>query len=102
MRTRTKQSGFSILELSLIVVVVAALGLVGWAVYQNQQASDKAQLLSSDPAPTPATTATNISPAPEIKSTDDLDKALQALEQNDPSTTNSSDSKLLDSQTGTF
>jgi Tfp pilus assembly protein PilV len=35
------QSGFSTVEIILIIVIVGAIGLVGWFVYHTKQNSDK-------------------------------------------------------------
>lgn len=35
------QSGFSAVEVSLIIVIVAIIGFVGWFVYHTKQNSDK-------------------------------------------------------------
>lgn len=97
MRIRKQQSGFAIIELVLIVVILVAIGFAGWWVYQKR---------NDTTAPSPTTTASNtqspvaknVSTAPTVNSTSDLDKELNTLDQNDPSTTNSADSSQLDSQ----
>lgn len=35
------QSGFSTIEIILIIVIVGAIGLIGWFVYHTKQNSDK-------------------------------------------------------------
>lgn len=100
MRKGSNQSGFSVVELVIVVAVVAVLGFVGYSVYSRQ--SNKTAATASNATPgvssVQSPVASNVSSAPTISSTGDLDKAMATLNQNDPTATNSSDSSQLDSQ----
>jgi Tfp pilus assembly protein PilE len=101
MRNKEKSSGFTVVELVLIVVVLAVAGFTGWWVYQRQQdttVSSPATAALNDTSPV----ATNVSSAPAIQSSSDLNNALQVLSQNDPSAGNSSDINHLNTQTSGF
>lgn len=99
MRIRKEQRGFAAPELILAVVIVAAIVVAGWWVYQQ-----RANKTTAAPTTTSATSeaqspvAHNVSTAPPVNSTSDLDKALTTLSQNDPSAANSADSSTLSSQ----
>ncbi len=99
MKTRKNQSGFAILELVLVVVIVAVLAGAGWWVYNRQHKSSPA---ASNSTASNRSSSGNVSPAPQIKTSNDLDQALQVLNQNDPATANSSDTSQLNSQTSAF
>lgn len=98
MSLRKSQLGFSAVELTIIVVIVAALALVGYTVYnrQNNKTATTTQPTNSQ------ATATDVPSAPAISSTSDLDKASAVLDQVDPGASNSNDSSQLDSQLATF
>jgi len=97
MRIRKQQSGFAVVELVVVVVILAAIGFVGWQVYQKQSGATTAN--TPPTANTQSPVAKDVSAAPSVDSTSDLDAALNTLNQNDPSTANSSDSSQLSSQT---
>lgn len=98
MRTRKQQSGFAVIELVIVVVILAAIGFAGWWVYQRQH--NKTTTANMTPTTsTQSPVANNVSSAPVVNSTSGLDAALNTLNQNDPSAANSSDSSQLSSQT---
>ena len=98
MRIRKQQAGFAIAEFVLVIVILAAIGLAGWWVYQHHHtATTTANTTSANDTQSPV--ANNVSTAPAVTKTSDLDSALNTLDQNDPSAANSSDSSQLDSQT---
>lgn len=99
MKNRKNQSGFAILELILVVVIVAVLAGAGWWVYNRQHKSSPA---ASNSTASSQSSSGNVSPAPQIKTSNDLDQALQVLNQNDPTTANSSDTSQLNSQSAAF
>lgn len=69
-----RQAGFAALEISVVVILVAAIAIVGFVVWRQQR--DGAQ------PPTPATEAsTNVPAAPAVDNTGDLDAAVQTLDQ---------------------
>jgi cytoskeletal protein RodZ len=97
MRIRKQQSGFAIAELVLIVVILVAIGFVGWWVYQKRNdTTTPSTTTTANDAQSPV--AKNVSTAPTVNSTSDLDKELNTLNQNDPSATNNADSSQLDTQ----
>jgi prepilin-type N-terminal cleavage/methylation domain-containing protein len=101
MRAKTNQSGFSAVELVIVLAVVGVLGFVGFSVYNRQQTK------TTDTGTTQANNgqsakANDVASAPNISSTSDLDKAATMLDQTDPSGSNNSDAGQLDSQTANF
>lgn len=99
MRTYKPQNGFALLELLLVLVVLAGIAFAGFWVYQKQADKDnKPAAAASTPSSNQQPKANNVSTAPEVKSTSDLDKAAQTLDQNDPAAANSADSGSLDTQ----
>lgn len=90
-----RQSGFSAVELVIVLAVVAVLGLVGYSV--NNRLRNKPGSTQNS-----AAKASDVSAAPEVKSASDLDKASQVLDQNNPGSTNSSDASKLDGELGAF
>lgn len=95
MSFRKNQSGFSVVELVIILLVVGALAFVGYMVYNRQQddkttVNDTSQSVATDDVPS----------APEIKTTGDLDKASATLDQVDVDSNN--DSSQLDSELSAF
>lgn len=88
------QKGFSIIELLLIIVVVAGLAYAGFKVYDARQTKNSA-------ASEQSSTATDVSTAPTIKESTDLDAASKLLDQNDPATSNQ-DAAQLDSELANF
>lgn len=106
MRNSKRQSGFALLEGILIIVILAAVVATGWWIYQRQHKASTAGA-----GPTSATSATasqspvanDVSSAPtKINSTSDLNNALNTLNQNDPSSANTSDSTQLSTQSSSF
>lgn len=99
MRIRKQQSGFAVLELVLVIVIIAAIVVAGLWVYNRNKSGNGTETASTTPTTsTQSPVAHNVSTAPTINSTSDLDKALATLNQNNPATTNSSDQSQLDSQ----
>jgi Tfp pilus assembly protein FimT len=95
MSLRKHQSGFSAAELVLILVVVGIIAVVGYVVYNRQPKT-------TTNVPAQASQVSDVSSAPTIATTSDLDKALQVLDQNNPGSANSSDTSQLNSQTSSF
>lgn len=101
MHIRSTQSGFSPVEVLIVVAVVAVLGLVGYTVYNRQQ--DKtAKTGSTQQLASQTPTAEDVKAAPSVSSTGDLDKAMQVLDQTDPGGSNNSDASQLDGQVSNF
>jgi Tfp pilus assembly protein PilE len=103
MSTHTNQSGFSVVELAIILVVVGVLAFVGYNIYSRQNSNKTADssTTSKTAGPEPAK-ANDVTSAPNIKSTSDLDKASAALDQTDPGGSNNSDANQLDTQLANF
>lgn len=99
MKLRKNQSGFSAVELVVVLVVVAAVAFIGYGIYSNH--TNKVTN-NNTPAYTPLNTSSTVSTAPAVTSASGLDQALQTLNQNDPSTANASDSNQLNSQLSGF
>lgn len=93
-----KQSGFSGVELVITILVVAVIAGAGWMVYRNNHPAAKSLNASTNNSANTSATASDVSSAPPIQSTSDLDNALKVLNQNDPSTANASDDLQLTSQ----
>lgn len=64
--SRNNQRGIAHLGILLLVVVVAAIGLVGWKVYEKQQTAN---------APATSQTETEASDVPQVNSASDLKEA---------------------------
>jgi prepilin-type N-terminal cleavage/methylation domain-containing protein len=93
MSSRKSQSGFSPVELVIVLAVVAVLAVVGYTVYNRQNSrTATTQPANSQPAATDAETA------PTISSAKDLDKAGAALDRTDPGGSNDADVNQLDAQ----
>jgi prepilin-type N-terminal cleavage/methylation domain-containing protein len=95
MRTHTHQSGFSAIEIVLVVAVVALIGFLGYTAYTHFQAN------KTDGVGQQAPTANDVTSAPAINSTSDLDAAQAALDQTDPSNGNT-DATQLDNAVSAF
>lgn len=99
MKLRKNQSGFAIVELGVIVIVVAAIGLLAYYFYNHNHNvyNNDTGLNTSQKTP-----ASNVSSAPAVSSVSDLNSAEQILDQNDPGTANNTDSSQLSSQLNGF
>lgn len=97
MRLRTNQSGFSPVELVIVIAIVAVLGFVGYSVYDRQSSKTADVTGTSQSA-----TASDVAPAPAVSSTSSLDEAAATLDQTDPSGTNNTDASQLDAQLTNF
>lgn len=98
MRTKHNTSGFSIIELGVILLVVGLLGFIGYTFYKNHQTA-------SNTTPTTATVASvapiaTVPVAPTITSTADLTSAETAL--NSTSGQNATDNAQLSSEISNF
>jgi hypothetical protein len=94
------QQGVAIFELILVIAIVAIVAVVGLKVANNRtNLSNESGTASTSQQ---KTLSTSVTPAPQIKSTADLDKAAAALDANDPASANQSDSSQLDSDSADF
>ncbi len=87
------ESGFTHVAGLLVVLVFGAIGAIGYTLYANPATPGKNDVVR---VVTPE--AVTVPDAPEIKSVDDLDPALKALDQVDPDESSKSDSASLDRQ----
>lgn len=101
MKLAKSQTGFSAVELIIILAVVGILGFVGYTVYNRQQ-DEKTSGSTSQSVNEESATATDVGSAPEIKTTSDLDKASATLDQTDPGGSSNRDASRLDSELSTF
>lgn len=95
MRMQLKQAGFSGVEAVIILVIAGVIGGVGYSVYHR---SNNVITSSSVPVAKQSAKAQNVSQAPAVQSTSDLNTASTTLDKNDPSSTNGSDLDQLDSE----
>lgn len=93
MTTSRKSAGFALLEAIVVVAAIAAIGFGVWKVYDSHH---------NKPLAASSSQATDVTVAPAVASTSDLDKAQKALDQTDPSASDTSDNGQLDSQLSAF
>lgn len=101
MRIRTNHAGFSVVEVTVLAVVVVALGFVAFTVY-NRQNTKTTSSTSVAGSAKQNSKASDVAVSPNVKSTADLDKAANTLDQTDPAGSNNSDAAELDQQLATF
>ncbi len=99
MNTAKNQRGFSAIEATILVLVIAGLGFVGYMVYDRQQDEAATDATTSQQTASSAATSDEES-VPEITSIDDLTKAEQALEA--ASAEDSDNSTQLDAELAAF
>lgn len=100
MKRHTNRSGFSILEVAIIVVVIAIIGLLAYTFY-NRRASDAA-LNGNNRTNSQSAVATDVETAPAINDTASLDAAETVLDQTNPGGSNNADASQLDAELSTF
>jgi len=100
-----KQSGFTIIEILLVIILVVGVIGLGYYVWYRNQSSSTASTNGPTMIHTGTTSyqspATATAQAPVVTDPDDLNSAYQALNQTDP-TTNNTDNAQLSSQTDGF
>ncbi len=89
------ESGFTHVAAVLVVLVFGAIGAIGYTLYANPANPGTG---SNDVVRVDTKEEVAIPTAPEIKSAEDLDQALNALDQVDPDKTSKSDSSSLERQ----
>lgn len=95
MSTLTHQKGFSIVEIVFVVAVLGVIGFLGYTFYSNSHTSKDPVADSSQSA-----TVTDVTTAPNVSSTADLDKAQAVLDQTNPDS--NSDSSQLELELSNF
>jgi type II secretory pathway pseudopilin PulG len=95
MITRTdNRSGFTLVEVLVLVIVVAIVGVLGFTFYgrMNKQVASHTSQSSVE---------SDVQGAPEVTKTSDLDEAEAILNQTDPAASDS-DASQLDSMSSEF
>lgn len=98
MNFRKNQSGFSVVELVIILAIVSAIAFVGYTVYNRQQ--DNKAVDGGDSSTSQSAVANDVPSAPEVKSASDLDKASATLD--NANLDDDNDSSQLDSELSAF
>lgn len=96
---RLSQSGFAVIELGIVVIILAAIAGAGyyvWNSHKAQPATTTATSSSSYQSPSVTTPA-----APQVNSASDLNSAMAALNQTSVSSSNT-DSSQLNTEAGGF
>lgn len=93
---RSNQKGFSIIEVSIVILVVALVAFAGFYVYNRNHKTVTQEPTSSAQKTTEPTTV-KVKNVAVIKTTADLDKASATLDQTNPEDSNT-DVTTLDSQ----
>jgi type II secretory pathway pseudopilin PulG len=94
MRTRSSQTGFSLVEITLAAAVVIIIGALGYVFYTNYQ--------NSQTKADEASQATDTSEAPAITNASDLDTATKALDDSDLESNSSDDLSNIDKDLSAF
>lgn len=98
MNLTKNNSGFSPVEILIVVVIVGVISLIGYTIYDRQQ--PKSASTSGQTSQTESAGNEDIPSAPEINSTEDLTKAEKTLD--DTSVEGGSDSSQLDAELASF
>ena len=95
MRSLRSEAGFSAFEVMLVILVLAVVAVGGYRVIQGHQTATTASNSSLTVTPSIKAGATAVSTAPAVTNATDLNAAQQTLDQNDPTSANSTDSSAL-------
>lgn len=95
-----KKAGFSVVETIVVVVVLAIIGGLGYALYNHFHTSSDTATSTDQTSTSQPAAASDVQPAPQITTTEDLDKAEQVLDQSTMSS--DSDMSQLDTQASGF
>lgn len=98
MRLKGNQSGFSIVEIVIVLAVVGFTGLLGYTAYNRIHDSKTA----SNQATVQPATASDVKSAPAIKSVSDLDSAQATLDQTNLGASSTTDANELDNEMSAF
>lgn len=97
---KLSQSGFTAVELVLVVVIVAAIAGTGYFVWHENAKSSPASTAVNTTASSYQSPTTLTPPAPQITTASDLNAAMQALNQTNISANNSDSSQLSTQASG--
>ena len=100
MKIRTNSSGFSVVEVTIVVAVIGILGFAGYNVYNRIQDNKTASNTSQTTENKQSSTSGDVAQAPVVQTNADLDKAGKALDQTNVDA--SSDDTQLDADLATF
>lgn len=91
-----KQTGFALVELLVVVVLIGAIAGVGYFVWHehNRKSPVATTSTSSNTAATYQSPSTSVPTAPQINNASDLNSAMQALNQTDITAGNTDSSQL--------
>jgi len=95
MRSLRSEAGFSAFEAILVVLVLAVVAVGGYRVIQGRHTAPGTTSSSLTVTPATKASATAVSTAPAVSNATDLNAAQQTLDQNDPTSANTSDSSAL-------
>ena len=95
------QSGFALIELVVILVILVGVIGVGYYIYSHRSGAVTSQTATTSSSSTPTSTAPTTFAAPQVNSPAQLSSALTALNNADISG-NSTDSSQLTTQTSGF
>lgn len=95
-----QQSGFATVELVIVAVILAAVSVTGYYVWQNHNIPTQTAS-STQPAATTSSPSVATLPAPQITTASSLNSAMQVLNQTSVSSSNT-DSTQLSTQSQSF
>lgn len=94
-----KQTGFALVELLVVVVLIGAIAGVGYFVWHEH--NRKSPVATTSTSSTYQSPSTSVPTAPQINNASDLNSAMQALNQTDI-TAGNTDSSQLDTEAAAF
>lgn len=100
---KLSQSGFTIVETMIVVVLLVAAGIVGYYVWQSNKTNhtNKPTIASKTTTSTYQSPPVTVPTAPQINNSSDLINAIQVLNQTSVSS-NNTDSNQLNTYTSSF
>jgi len=102
---KQSQSGFAVIELAIVVVVLAVLGGTSYFVWHQHHDKNKlmptASTTVAPPSGDKSSDTTSTPSAPQVNNASDLNSAMQALNQTDLAA-NNNDSGQLSTQANGF
>ena len=99
MHHRSNNFGFAVIELVLVLVAVALIGVVGYKVYNTQKSVDKSTNNTEAVLEQTPTASSGVS---TINTAADLDEVQSSLDELDAGDDDNNDLSQLDSELATF